>query len=109
MNEPNDKLAKVSKPRRRFDQAFRDRAVDLSMQPGRRVRELAAELEISEYTLTRWRSRHAQRASQPQMSEGQKDQEIRRLRQEVQRLQEREHVLKKSPGIPCETPGRSMP
>ena len=44
----------------------------------------------------------------PQTAE-EKDEEIRRLRAEVVRLQEREIVLKKSLGILSETPGSGMP
>ena len=95
-----------------FDETFKQHAVELILRGGRRIRDLAQELGITEWTLYRWRQRYAPKPGGTaigELSESQKDEEIRRLRAEVCRMQEREIVLKKSLGILSETPERGMP
>jgi transposase len=103
-----------AKPVRTFDETYRRHAVELTLRDSRPIKAIAAELGLSEWTLYRWRQRYAPaptggaapiRASTPE----EKDEEIRRLRAEVVRLQEREIVLKKSLGILSETPRSGMP
>lgn len=98
--------------RRQFDEAYKRHAVDLTLQGMRSVRQIAEELGVSDSMLYEWRRRFAPRpgadTGTPQTATA-KDGEIRRLRAEVVRLQEREIVLKKSLGILSETPGSGMP
>ena len=100
------------KPRRHYDENFRRHAVDLTLQGGRSVRQVADELGINETMLYDWRRKYAPRAGAytgvPQNLED-ATKEIERLRAQLVRMQERETVLKKSLGILSETPGSGMP
>ena len=99
---------------RQYEPAFKQHAVDLTLQSDRRIGQIAQELGISVDALYRWRHEYLNAQPQPPRRElprslEAKDGEIRRLRAEVQRLQERELILKKSLGILSETPGSGMP
>lgn len=98
--------------RRQFDEAYKRHAVELTLQSTRSVRQIAAELGLTDSMLYEWRRQFAPRpgaeTGTPQTAP-EKDEEIRRLRAEVVRLQERETVLKKSLGILSETPESGMP
>jgi transposase len=100
------------KSRRHFDEAYKRHAVELTLQGTRSVRQIAAELGVTDSSLYEWRRLFAPRpganTGAPQTA-AEKDDEIRRLRAEVVRLQEREIVLKKSVGILSETPESGMP
>jgi transposase len=112
-----DKLAHESGSggRREFDETFKRHVVELTISKDRPLKQIAAEVGISQWTLYRWRSLYAPRPraarkvdEQPE-SPQEKDEEIRRLRAEVVRLQEREIILKRSVGILSETPGSGIP
>lgn len=98
--------------RRHFEEAFKRHAVELTLQGTRSVRQIADELGVTDSMLYEWRRLFAPRpgadTGTPQTA-AEKDEEIRRLRAEVVRLQEREIVLKKSLGILSETPESGMP
>ena len=100
------------RPRRYYDENYKRQAVELTLRGDRSVVAVARELEISDSLLHTWRQTYAPRpgvtAGVPQTLE-EKDAEIRRLREELVRMQEREMVLKKSLGILSETPGSGMP
>ncbi len=100
------------RPRRQYDEAYKRHAVELTLQSNRTVRQIAAELGVTDTMLYEWRRQFAPRpgadAGTPQTA-ADKDEEIRRLRAEVVRLREREIVLKKSLGILSETPESGMP
>lgn len=101
----------VEQPRRRYNETFKRHAVDLTLQGHRRVTEVARELGVPESMLYAWRRQYAPRPAgsgeRPRTLE-EAEAEIRRLRAENARLQEREIVLKKSLGILSETPERGM-
>ena len=93
---------------------FKREAVELSRKGDRGIGELARELGVREGTLYRWRQIYAANSVTGKSTNVsgalmEKDQEIRRLRAEVIRMQERETILKKSLGILSETPARGMP
>ena len=98
--------------RRQFDEAYKRHAVELTLQGTRSVRQIADELGVTDSMLYEWRRLFAPRPGvdpgAPQTAE-EKDEEIRRLRAEIVRMQEREIVLKKSLGILSETPESGMP
>ena len=98
--------------RRHFDEAYKCHAVELTLQGTRSVRQIAEELGVTDSMLYEWRRLFAPRpgagTGTPQTA-AEKDDEIRRLRAEVVRLQEREIVLKKSLGTLSETPESGMP
>ncbi len=102
-----------AKTRRRYDEAFKRHAVELTMQEGRSVGTVAAELGLSRSMLDRWRRQFAPGlvgggGSGPRSVE-QLEEENRRLREELMRMRQREDVLKKSLGILSEPPARGMP
>jgi transposase len=100
------------KPRRSYDENYKRHVVDLLLQGGRSVRDLAVELGINQTLLYDWRREFA---PQPRADNGvpqtpeEKDAEIRRLRAQLVRMQEREIILKKSLGILSETPESGLP
>lgn len=97
---------------RQYDETFKRHAVELTLRGGRTVRAVAEELGLPPDRLYEWRRQYAPRpglpATGPQSVE-EKDAEIRRLREELVRMQEREIILKKSLGILSETPESGMP
>lgn len=99
-------------PRRQYDEQFRRRAVDLTLQGTRSVRQVAEELGMSASKLYDWRRKYAPRpggdTGAPRNLE-EAAAEIARLRADLVRMQERENVLKKSLGILSETPGSGLP
>jgi transposase len=99
------------KPRRRFDEAYRRHAVELTLSSGRSVKAIAESLGIAPYKLYRWREQYAPLPGTAGVPASLEDAaaEIRRLRGEVIRLRERELILKKSLGILSETPESGMP
>ena len=113
INQMDAKKTTRSYPMRRtYDENYKRHVVDLMLQSGRSVRDLAVELGINQTLLYDWRREYA---PQPRADNGvpqtpeEKDAEIRRLRAELVRMQEREIVLKKSLGILSETPESGMP
>lgn len=100
------------RPYRHYDETYKRNAVELTLNSGRTVRAVAEELGIPVDRLYEWRRLYVPRvgaaAPGPQTPE-EKDAEIRRLREELVRMQEREIILKKSLGILSETPESGMP
>ncbi len=98
--------------RRMFDEAYKRHAVELALQGGRSVRQIAGAFGVADSMLHEWRRRFAPRPgadTRTPQTAAEKEEEIRRLWAEVVRLQEREIVLKKSLGILSETPGSGIP
>lgn len=97
---------------RQFDEAYKRHTVALTLQGTRSVRQIAEELGVTDSMLYEWRRLFAPRpgvdTGAPQTA-AEKDEEIRRLRAEVVRMQEWESVLKKSLGMLSETPESGMP
>lgn len=99
-------------PYRRYDEAFKRNAVDLTMSSGRTVRAVAEDLGVPVDRLYEWRRLYAPRIGAPEpgpQTPEQKDMEIRRLREELVRMHEREIILKKSLGILSEASADGMP
>jgi transposase len=99
-------------PRQRYDEQFRRRAVDLTLQGTRSVRQVAEELGMSASKLYDWRRKYAPRPGADTGAPRNLEEaaaEIARLRADLVRMQERENVLKKSLGILSETPGSGLP
>jgi transposase len=96
-----------TRERRHYDEVFKRHAVDLTLQPGRRVTEVAGELGVPESMLYAWRRQFAPRP--PPRTFEEIEAENVQLRAEIVQMQERELVLKKSLGILSEAPERGMP
>jgi transposase len=105
----------AAKPRRRYDDQFKRRAVELSQQADRTVREVARELGMGEDLLYAWRREHGvadrRGVSLPPQSRSvmEIERENRELRAKLSEMEAREMILKKSLGILSETPGSGMP
>lgn len=85
----------MSESRRRYDDDFKEGAVDLVVQTGRPIAEVARELGIHPGTLGNWVNKH-RKANQPdELEEGERA-ELERLRSEVHELRMQRDVLKRS-------------
>ena len=85
---------------------------DLRAEGTRTVKRVAEELGVPVDRLYEWRRQFAERpgvATGALRTPEEKDEEIRRLRAQLVRMQEREIILKKSLGILSETPESGMP
>jgi transposase len=115
MLEPTKNNGGAGKPRRRYDEAFKRRAVELTERGDRTVREVARELGMGEDLLYAWRREHgvASRRGVPMPTQPRSVSEIERenreLRAKLSEMEAREIILKKSLGILSATPGSGMP
>ena len=115
MSESMKNNGAAAKPRRRYDDAFKRRAVELSERGDRTVREVARELGMGEDLLYAWRREHGvairrgvSMPAQPR-SVMEIERENRELRAKLSEMEAREMILKKSLGILSETSGSGMP
>jgi transposase len=115
MSESMKNNVAAAKPRRRYDDAFKRRAVELSERGDRTVREVARELGMGEDLLYAWRREHGvafrrgvSLPTQPR-SVIEIERENRELRTKLSEMEAREMILKKSLGILSETSGSGMP
>jgi transposase-like protein len=114
MSEPKENRP-VAKRRRRYEDAYKRRAVELSERADRAIGEVARELGLTEDTLYRWRREYGVAARQGvamppgPRSVSELERENRELRVKVADMETREIILKKSLGILSEAPGSGMP
>jgi transposase len=114
MPEPKQTSA-GAKPRRRYDDVFKRRAVELSERGDRVIGEVARELGLTTDTLYRWRheygvaARHGVETPSGPRSVTELARENRELRTKLADMEVRETILKKSLGILSEAPGSGMP
>ncbi len=87
----------TKKTRRRFSDEFKADAVSLVIDQGYSVSEAARRLGVERSVLDRWcRQRRQQTAGSPVRQENDRDAEIRKLREEVRKLQIEKDILKKA-------------
>ena len=107
MNKP---VIQTKKSRMKYDQAFKQRAVELWLTSGKAATAVAAELGIRAQLLSRWRERFA---PPPPGGEGgggakrraeQLEAENARLRRENDYLRQQRDILRKTLGILSEAP-----
>ena len=114
MSEPRENSARA-RPRRRYDDAFKRRAIELSERGDRTIGEVARELGLTGDTLYRWRTEYGVAARQgtappgPPRSVTELERENRELRAKVADMEVRESILKKSLDILSEASGSGMP
>lgn len=89
----------LPKTYRKFTREFKERAVQLTLEENKTVRQVAAELGISEKMLYRWRSEHARDGQDAFRGNGRltsSDSELARLRRENAELKMERDILKKA-------------
>jgi transposase len=84
----------MSKTRRKYDEEFKKRAVELSYHPERTVRSVAEGLGIHPAVLQRWRKKY--QASGEKTVEAKTEDEIRQLQRRIAELEEENDILKKA-------------
>lgn len=87
----------MGKRRRRFSEEFKREAVRLGYESGRRLSEVARELDVRPDLIRRWR--RALSGGQPGQPASAEEQEIRRLQRELSRVREEREILKKALAI----------
>lgn len=85
----------MSEKRRKFDQDFKDGAVDIVLTSGRPVAEVARDIGINEGTLGNWVDKRRRSQKPGALSEDERA-ELGRLRKENAELRMQRDVLKKS-------------
>jgi transposase len=90
-------VAKEQQSYRRYDEAFKREAVQLTYEAGRTVAGVARDLGISENNLWRWRQRLAKTGAGDEPSgEESAEAEVQRLRRELARVTQERDILKKA-------------
>ena len=104
-----------AQPRRKYDEAYKRRAVELTERGDRTIQAVARELGLKPDSLYRWRTEQGVTSrpvitlpSRPR-SIPELEHENRELRQKLADMEQRELILKKSLGILSPAPGRGMP
>jgi transposase len=87
----------VPRKYKRYDEAFKRSAVELLLQGGKPVQQIAAELGVSDQSLKQWKK---QLAALPATGLGQRstlqlEEENRRLKRELQHVSRQRDILKK--------------
>ena len=85
----------MSEKRRKFDRDFREGAVQIVLETGRPVSEVARELGVHEGTLGNWVNQHRNRQQPGAVTEDERA-ELVRLRKENAELRMQRDVLKRS-------------
>ena len=80
--------------KRQFDEEFKKRAVQLSYEKERTVKSTAEDLGLHESVLYRWRKRYTPGGDITKATE--RDEEMRRLKKKVAKLEEENNLLKKA-------------
>lgn len=87
-----------------YDEKFRREAVEYLYASEKSQEEVAKELGVSSYSLIAWKKRYygdpsLKRPDSGEMSEGEKDRELARLRKENEYLKRQREILKKAAAI----------
>lgn len=89
----------MAKPRRTHSAEFKREAVRLTQEPGRTLKEVAANLGLDRSMLWRWRmelEQHGATAFPGTGASNAPDAEVRQLRKELLRTQQERDILKKA-------------
>ena len=111
MNTP---VIPSKKTRKKFDNAFKQQAVELWLNSGKPATEVAAELGIHDQRLSAWRKRFAppppggKGGGGAKRSTEQLESEITGLRRENDYLRQQRDILKKTLGILSEPPANGF-
>jgi len=85
----------MGKKPRQYTEEFKRQAVYRLVHERIAVTQLARELNVAVPTLYEWKKRSEEPAPIAQISDGSKDEELKRLRREVTQLREDNTILKK--------------
>jgi transposase len=99
-----------SQPRRKFDQEFKVGAVELLLNSGRKVSEVAAELGVPANRLSTWKQLYLRDKEQAFPGKGHlspQEAEVKRLQKELARTQRERDILKKALAIFSITPDQN--
>ena len=89
----------MGKKRRQFSKEFKNEAVRLIVDEGRRVSELSRELGVGENSLSSWKNKYEEGKIEPFPGKGRmspEDAELRRLKRENEVLRMERDILKKA-------------
>jgi len=95
----------MSRPRRKFTQAFKLEALARAREDGRTLAQVARELEVRPDLLRRWKAELEPEAVDARVATLSPAEELRRLRREVARLKQERDFLKKATAFFAQ-PGR---
>lgn len=84
----------MNKERKKYDEEFKKRAVQLSYNSDRTVQSVVESLGISQSMLYRWRQKYTEQGEETEKAVH--DEEVRRLRKKVAELEEENDILKKA-------------
>jgi len=79
-----------------YPEQFRREAVELAKKSGRPIKEIAADLGVTEQSLRNWVKQADVDAGRAQGLSSEEKEELRRLRREVRVLREEREILKKA-------------
>ena len=97
------------KARKHYDEDFKRRVLENWNTSGKPAEQVAREFGVSTFNLYSWRSKAPPQGPHGGLGAGALAAENARLKQELARVTEQRDILKKSLGILCEPPRRSMP
>ena len=80
--------------RRKYDEEFKKRAVQLSYNPDRTVQSVVDSLGISQSMLYRWRQKYSEQGEKTEKTV--QTEEVRLLRKRIAELEEENDILKKA-------------
>ena len=98
---------------RRYSEEFRRQAVELVIHSGKAQRQVARELDVSEYSLNLWKKTYLKRQGPAEIDGEQQSPEqmaktIRLLHKENEYLKRQREILKKAMSILGEEPNAGM-
>lgn len=90
----------TNKPaRKRYDEAFKRSAVDLLMNGGKPLKQIARELGLTPITLRGWRKKLTPAPATPARTPDELQAQVRELQKELLRVKTQRDILKKTLGI----------
>jgi transposase len=104
---------KNSRMARRYDEEFKRQAVELVLHSGKTQRQVARELDVSDYSLTLWKKAYLGQQKPAEIQGQMKSPEemaklIREQHKEIEYLKRQREILKKAMSILGEEPTNGM-
>ena len=104
---------KNSRMARRYDEEFKRQAVELVLHSGKAQRQVARELDVSDYSLTLWKKAYLGQQKPTEIEGQMKSPEemakiIREQHKEIEYLKRQREILKKAMSILGEEPTNGM-